>query len=540
MFRNLRIGTRLIGCFLIVALIALTIGIFGYVKIVELTNDSRSLYQYGVEAVDKIGDLSTAFHQLRVNTRDIVTATEQKELERYAEQIEKFSKEIEETFNVLAKALPDAEAKKLYDACVTAHKAYEPHLSKIVELAMAHKDAEAVAYMKGDASKAVQTEVATIDALNNHLVKAAREIADANAVVGKRAGMIMIGLAILGAIVAFILGFLISRTITVPVAAIVHQVQKVAEGDLRIQVEYRSDDEIGSLAEAFRTMVESLRTIIDQVSETSNQVSSAAAQLTATAEQIATGAEEVAAQAGTVATAGEEMSATSGDIALNCQMAAEGSREASSTATSGAEVVNATVQVMGKIATRVQETAKTVERLGASSDQIGEIIGTIQDIADQTNLLALNAAIEAARAGEQGRGFAVVADEVRALAERTTKATREIGEMIKAIQSETRSAVSAMEEGVREVESGTSEAAKSGDALKAILEQVNSVTMQINQVATAAEEQTATTSEISNNIHQITDVVQETAKGAQESASAAAQLSRTAEGLQCLVQKFKF
>jgi methyl-accepting chemotaxis protein len=151
----------------------------------------------------------------------------------------------------------------------------------------------------------------------------------------------------------------------------------------------------------------------------------------------------------------------------------------------------------------------------------------------------LNAAIEAARAGEQGRGFAVVADEVRALAERTTRATREIGEMIKAIQSETRGAVSAMVQGVKEVEMGTGEAARSGEALQDILDQINSVTAQVNQIAVSAEQQTAITGEISRNIHQITDVAQGTAKGAQESATAASQLSGLAEEMQRLVERFK-
>lgn len=188
---------------------------------------------------------------------------------------------------------------------------------------------------------------------------------------------------------------------------------------------------------------------------------------------------------------------------------------------------------------KVQESAKTVENLGARSNQIGAIIGTIEDIADQTNLLALNAAIEAARAGEQGRGFAVVADEVRALAERTTRATREIGEMIKAIQNETNGPVAAMGQGVLQVEAGTMEAARSGEALRDIMNQVNSVAMQVSQIATAAEEQTATTSEISSNMQQITMIVQQTAHGAQESATAAAQLSGNAEELQRLVRQFK-
>ena len=194
---------------------------------------------------------------------------------------------------------------------------------------------------------------------------------------------------------------------------------------------------------------------------------------------------------------------------------------------------------MSHIADKVKESAKTVESLGSRSDQIGAIIGTIEDIADQTNLLALNAAIEAARAGEQGRGFAVVADEVRALAERTTRATKEIGEMIKAIQRETKGAVTAMEQGVLQVQEGTSEAGKSGSALQDILQQINDVAMQVNQIATAAEEQTATTNEISNNMHQITDVVQQTTQGAQQSATAAAQLNKNAEELQRLVRQFR-
>ena len=336
-----------------------------------------------------------------------------------------------------------------------------------------------------------------------------------------------------------LLTYLISRTITVPVSILANQTKQVANGNLDVTFTSCSGDEIGQLSCSFKTMTESLRTIISNVSDTSNQVAAAANQLTSTARQIATGSEEVAAQAATVATAGEEMSATSNDIALNCQMAAEGALRASQSAQNGASVVDATIAVMSQIAEKVQESAKTVESLGARSDQIGDIISTIEDIADQTNLLALNAAIEAARAGEQGRGFAVVADEVRALAERTTRATKEIGEMIKAIQNETKGAVAAMEQGVHQVEAGTTEAAKSGEALRDILDQVNDVSMQVNQIATAAEEQTATTNEISNNIHQITSVVGDTAGCAHEAAAAASQLNDNASELQRLVRQFK-
>jgi len=350
-----------------------------------------------------------------------------------------------------------------------------------------------------------------------------------------------IAIVVISFIIVFILVILLIRSIKRPLDQIQVLVDDISqgEGDLTKRLSYNGKDELGAICGSFNLFIEKLRNIISQISSTSSQVASAAVQLNANAEQIATGAEEVAAQAGTVATAGEEMAATSGDIAQNCQMVAEGAQRASQTAQNGAEVVEKTVRVMGQIAEKVQESAKTVESLGARSDQIGAIIGTIEDIADQTNLLALNAAIEAARAGEQGRGFAVVADEVRALAERTTRATREIGEMIKAIQQETKGAVAAMEQGVHQVESGTIEAAKSGQALQDILQQVNDVAMQVNQIATAAEEQTATTSEISSNMMQITEVVQQTSHGAHESATAASQLSGNAEELQRLVRQFK-
>ena len=313
----------------------------------------------------------------------------------------------------------------------------------------------------------------------------------------------------------------------------------MSNGDLTQQISAKRNNEISTIIRAIDSLQSTIRDIITQISHSSDQVSISSRQLHSNASQIASGADEVATQTNSVAEASQAMASTSGSIAHSCMNAADTSNHASETARSGAEVVRQTITGMERIAARVKDASTTVEGLGARSEQIGEIIGTIEDIADQTNLLALNAAIEAARAGEQGRGFAVVADEVRALAERTTRATREISDMIKAIQNETRGAVSAIEEGVTEVEKGTDFSIRSGQALEQILNQINDVTMQVNQIATAAEEQTATTGEITSNIQQITNVVRQTAQGATQTASASSELSREADKLQSLVGRFK-
>ncbi|MDD2337917.1 MAG: methyl-accepting chemotaxis protein [Geobacteraceae bacterium] len=463
-----------------------------------------------------------------------------------ANEIAQLKKTIEEsrsTYRENIKMLAEVEKSPKGIALIEESKAQSSMAAAannhVVELALANKKEEAFSVLLKEAGPLTLKLQKTFDdqvSYQENNVKAAYDKADSDFKKNR------ILLLVFGAI-AFILGlagavFLTNNFVT-RLNRVSAAMGNVADGDLSTKINIFAKDEIGDLGRAINRMLESMHNMVTSIKSTAEQVASASTQLYATSEQIATGAEEVAAQAGTVATASEEMSCTSSEIASNCLMAVESSQRASDSASSGFEVVRETVEEMSRIAERVKESACTVESLGARSDQIGEIVGTIEDIADQTNLLALNAAIEAARAGEQGRGFAVVADEVRALAERTTKATKEIGAMIKAIQLETKSAVSSMEEGVAEVEKGTVDAARSGQALQEILEQANAVTMQINQIATAAEEQTATTNEITNNIQQITEVVHETAKGSQESASAANQLSRLAEELQQLVGTFK-
>jgi methyl-accepting chemotaxis protein len=346
-------------------------------------------------------------------------------------------------------------------------------------------------------------------------------------------------LAVLG--LSVLLAWLVSRTITGPVKEVVDSIKDIAqgEGDLTKRLPIHGDNEVGELCLWFNTFVSKLHGIISQVSDSAVQLASSSSELQSTSGEMSQSISRLSSQSTSLATAGEEMSATSSDIANNCHLAADKAGGASSKASEGVQVVGESISVMQTIATRVKKAADTVEMLGNRSDQIGTIVGTIEDIADQTNLLALNAAIEAARAGEQGRGFAVVADEVRALAERTTRATKEIGDMIKTIQKETKDAVTTMEQSVAQVEQGSSHAAASGRSLQEILEIINCVTEQISQIATAAEEQTCTTREISNNVLNLNELAHQNSSAINESAAAADGVSRQAEELQRLVNQFR-
>lgn len=331
---------------------------------------------------------------------------------------------------------------------------------------------------------------------------------------------------------------LITRSITLPMKKVIDVANRMAEGDLSIEIEVKGKGETDQMLNAIRNMVSRLRGIVAEVKGAGGQIGSASGQILEMSERMAHGTDRVTEQVEIMVTADEELAATSLDISKNCNMAAEASREAQESAANGAGIVQATVALMNQIASRVKDSARTITDLGATSHEIGKIIDTIDDIADQTNLLALNAAVEAARAGEQGRGFAVVADEVRVLAERTSAATQEIGIIIKAIQNETKGAVASMEQGVREVEQGTVEAARSGDALSDILQHMEAVSDQVSQIASAAGQQTATTTEISCRAQEMAQVVHGSAEVAQESARSADRLAALARDLDAAVEQF--
>lgn len=316
-------------------------------------------------------------------------------------------------------------------------------------------------------------------------------------------------------------------------------INRFSEGDLTAKLDIERDDDVGKLFAGFNKAIKNVGSLLLSVSEAVQATASSAAEISSSSEEMAAGAQEQSSQSTEIAGATEEMTKTIYETSRNAIEASKNAVLARENAALGVEKIKRTKDGMERITTSSSKTGSIINSLASKTDQIGEIAQVIDDIADQTNLLALNAAIEAARAGEQGRGFAVVADEVRKLAERTTKATKEIAETIKAIQKESKEANISMREAGESVSEGIKLTQEVEDVLLSINENAKDVAMQIDQVAASSEQQSSTSEEISKNIESISTVTQQSASGIQQIAQASEDLNRLTVNLQELLMKFK-
>ena len=340
-------------------------------------------------------------------------------------------------------------------------------------------------------------------------------------------------------LLGIIAAYFITRIIVGPLTASVTTLNRLADGDLTVEVESHSKDEIGQLMSAMKHMATSLREIMTNIMGGTNQLATAAEELAAVTEDTSSGVNELMAETEQVATAMNEMSATVSEVSSNASLAASSTEEGRKVAADGRAIVMQTIDAINTLADNVTRSTEVINNLKQESNNIGTVLDVISGIAEQTNLLALNAAIEAARAGEQGRGFAVVADEVRTLAQRTQQSTDEIQSMITSLQNGANEAVGVMNTSQEQTHHTVAQAGQAGQALDEIMHLVEQIADMTTQIASAAEEQSATSGAVSESMNNISQVTERSAAGANQLAASSSELAQLGEHLRDQVARFK-
>ncbi len=531
------ITKKVIAAFAAVAVVFIGSMVFMYVQLMVMSKNAEVRSAYGEALLRKYGNIYADGLQCGQAVRNIIlNPSDEKARANHQNAMEAMSRTLTEAEALIVRYEPDSvgtlgrirTVRRQWDAEVALQ-------NEIVGLVSQKRTNEAVALLNSrETALWRDVKQLALDLRKEHLVRMEQDRVRNEAALASRATL-SIAIAGLGVVLLSAIGVFISRIIVRPIVMVARQ---LGSANLNMTFNATRQDEIGQLQQAFDSFVTSIRQTLIQVTHSTAAVASASAEISSSTEEMAAGAQEQSNQAGEVASAVEEMTKTIVENSRTASATAEFARKAKEAAENGVAISEGSLDAIRRNVEVAGEVGAVVNELGQSSEKIGDIITVIDDIADQTNLLALNAAIEAARAGEQGRGFAVVADEVRKLAERTTKATKEIADLIKSIQGLTTKGVRSMEKAGGIVNENREMTNKTAEALKGIVEVSAQVTDMVGQIAAASEEQSSASEQISKNVEAISTVTQQTASGTQQIARAAEDLNRLTEKLQQLVGKF--
>lgn len=616
---DLKMSVKLIGAFILLAIISVIVGVFGisYIRTID-ANDAK-LYKSFTVPIGQLGDLDVALQRTRINLRDLILAKDKTESQKYLDTINTLNSEIDTVMSEYEKTIVSKEMRDLFDKLKSDISVYEPDRDKIISFAMNGQTEDALTLLRGDGyvtAKAVETDVTNMRKMK---IDQALGISNDNSAAANQASTTMIVIIIFGALLAIIMGVVLSRSIAIPLGIAMNATKALSVGDLQRDLDEKvkdkvrkRKDEIGDigksidglinymqemglaaetiakndltvsitpksekdeLGNSFVKMVNGLRFVCAQITESAgslsaaseqlasaaNQAGLATSQISTTIQQVAKGTSDQSEAVNKTASSVEQMSKAIEGVAKGAQEQSQAisrasevtaqislaiqqvagnaasvtvdSAAAAEAAKSGTITVEETLKGMQSIKAKVGASAEKVEEMGKRSGEIGAIVETIEDIASQTNLLALNAAIEAARAGEHGKGFAVVADEVRKLAERSSQATKEIGMLIGGIQKTVSDAVKAMEEGSKEVELGVASANKAGTALADILKAAEAVNKQAVQAGEAAEKMNISASELVSAVDSVSAVVEENTAATEEMAANSSEVTQSIESI---------
>ncbi|MFD3206349.1 methyl-accepting chemotaxis protein [Pseudomonas sp. LS_2] len=537
--RNLNIAPRALLGFALIGLLMLGLGIFSLIQMGKIREAGATIERINVPSIKAIDELAILNLQLRnlgyrlLSNREAQSQTNTlAQMDQRNAQVDKARK----TYEPLISAADERAAYDQYGQLLNQYRQLEAKMRTFNQANQLEALRELMAHDLLSNSEQISSVMEKLVAINTEQTRQANEVA---AKQYDNAFTLVVILLVIAALLTLVFALALTRSIVKPIDEALQAAEQIAEGDLTRSTQAEGSDEAARLLQAMSKMQVKLRDTLHLIAGSATQLASAAEELNSVTDESARGLSQQNNEIQQAATAVTEMTSAVEEVARNAVSTSEASREASRSAGDGRDLVQETVGAIERMSADVQATSGLVSNLAEQSRDIGKVLDVIRGLADQTNLLALNAAIEAARAGEAGRGFAVVADEVRALAHRTQQSTSDIERMIGSIQGGTEQAVASMRTSTERAESTLNIARGAGQALDTIAGAV----LQINErnlvIASAAEEQAQVAREVDRNLVNINDLSVQSATGAHQTAAASAELSRLAVDLNGLVARFR-
>ncbi|MDK8265851.1 methyl-accepting chemotaxis protein [Pseudomonas oryzihabitans] len=536
--RTLKLSARSAVCFAAVTLLLLVLAVTSAVGLNALYKAEQDVETNWMASIAQTAKIDSLVLRLRLETLRMVASEEEQMKQTAAATIAQARGHLQQEVAAYQALVASPEEQRLADAVSAGAKLYDARLDEIVTLARTRPASEGTAYVN-----------ANIRPLTNDLQEKIVALADFNQRGAKQAGELatqtyshnlwLLGIiSAVAVVLTVVLATLYTRSILQPLRQVLAVNRRIAEGDLRVAAQADGRDEMADLMRATVQMQQTLRDTVSHIGEASTQLASAAEEMNAVTEEGSRGLQRQNSEVEQAATAVNEMTAAVEEVARNAASASTSAQQSERSTGLGAARVTETVNAIQSLTGTVSHTSEQIVALAGQAQGIATVVDVIRGIAEQTNLLALNAAIEAARAGEQGRGFAVVADEVRALAHRTQESTREIEQMIGGIQSGSEGAVQAMQRSRDEATATLKIANEAGAALEEIARSITEINERNFLIATASEEQAQVARSVDQNLVSIRDLSIQTSAGAHQTAAAAHEVSRLAVDMNRLVGRF--
>ena len=536
--RNMNIAPRALLGFALIGALMLALGLFALNQMSKIRQAGETIETSTVPSLTNLDQLTQLTLRLRTLSYRLLLNREADTLQATLKLIDQRNQQIDDARRNYEPLLFGNQERSAYNQYVQLLGQYR-QLENRMRLASQNNDLETLRNLINrdmlDSSEQINSVMDQLVSINTEQTS---EINRTAAEQYSNAVTLVIGLLLAATALTLICALLLTRSIVKPIDEALQAAERIAEGDLTRSIHAEGQDEAARLLKAMAKMQNKLRDTLQQISGSATQLASAAEELNSVTDESARGLQQQNNEIEQAATAVTEMTSAVEEVARNAVSTSEASKEATRSAGDGRDLVMETVSAIERMSTDVQGTADLIGNLAEESRDIGKVLDVIRGLADQTNLLALNAAIEAARAGEAGRGFAVVADEVRALAHRTQQSTSEIERMIGSIQGGTEQAVNSMRNSTERAESTLNIARGAGLALETITGAVAEINERNLVIASAAEEQAQVAREVDRNLVNINDLSVQSATGAHQTSAASAELSRLAVDLSGLVSRF--